>query len=164
VIRLVFLRLDRWLTDLALNLACVLLAIICVLGLWQVLSRFVFSQPSTWTEESMRRLLIWCVMLGVVVAFRRGALVSVDLMLRSSRGTWQHAVRGIITVASLAFLGVLLRFGVELAWRVRFQTFASMELSMAWAYAALPVGAALAIVTVLGHHFDPIDEELETAQ
>ena len=164
MIKLVLLRLDRWVTALALNLACALLAIICVLGLWQVLSRFVFSQPSTWTEEAMRRLLIWCVMLGVVAAFRRGALVSVDLMLRSSRGLWQRAVRGIITVASLAFLGVLLRFGVELAWRVRFQTFASMELSMAWAYAALPVGAALAIVGVLGHHFDPIDEELETAQ
>ncbi|HEY2928729.1 TRAP transporter small permease [Piscinibacter sp.] len=162
--RTVLLRLDRWITDLALNLACVLLAIICVLGMWQVLSRFVFSQPSTWTEESMRRLLIWCVMLGVVVAFRRGALVSVDLMLRSSRGAWQRAVRTIITVSSLAFLGVLLWFGIDLAWRVRFQTFASMELSMAWAYAALPVGAALAIVAVLGHHFDPINEELETAQ
>jgi TRAP-type C4-dicarboxylate transport system permease small subunit len=162
--RALLLRLDRWITDLALNLACVLLAIICVLGMWQVLSRFVFSQPSTWTEESMRRLLIWCVMLGVVVAFRRGALVSVDLMLRSSRGAWQHVVRTIITVSSLAFLGVLLWFGIDLAWRVRFQTFASMELSMAWAYAALPVGAALAIVAVLGHHFDPINEELETAQ
>jgi TRAP-type C4-dicarboxylate transport system permease small subunit len=162
--RALLLRLDRWITDLALNLACVLLAIICVLGMWQVLSRFVFSQPSTWTEESMRRLLIWCVMLGVVVAFRRGALVSVDLMLRSSRGAWQRVVRTIITVSSLAFLGVLLWFGIDLAWRVRFQTFASMELSMAWAYAALPVGAALAIVAVLGHHFDPINEELETAQ
>jgi TRAP-type C4-dicarboxylate transport system permease small subunit len=162
--RSVLLRLDRWITDLALNVACVLLAIICVLGMWQVLSRFVFSQPSTWTEESMRRLLIWCVMLGVVVAFRRGALVSVDLMLRSSRGAWQQVVRTIITVSSLAFLGVLLWFGIDLAWRVRFQTFASMELSMAWAYAALPVGAALAIVAVLGHHFDPINEELETAQ
>jgi len=162
--RALLLRLDRWITDLALNLACVLLAIICVLGMWQVLSRFVFSQPSTWTEESMRRLLIWCVMLGVVVAFRRGALVSVDLMLRSSRGAWQRVVRTIITVSSLAFLGVLLWFGIDLAWRVRFQTFASMELSMAWAYAALPVGAALAIDAVLGHHFDPINEELETAQ
>ena len=162
--RALLLRLDRWITDLALNLACVLLAIICVLGMWQVLSRFVFSQPSTWTEESMRRLLIWCVMLGVVVAFRRGALVSVDLMLRSSRGVWQRVVRTIITVSSLAFLGVLLWFGIDLAWRVRFQTFASMELSMAWAYAALPVGAALGLVAVLAHHLDPINEELEVAQ
>jgi len=47
---------------------------------------------------------------------------------------------------------------------VRFQTFASMELSMAWAYAALPVGAALGLVAVLAHHLDPINEELEAAQ
>jgi TRAP-type C4-dicarboxylate transport system permease small subunit len=112
----------------------------------------------------MRRLLIWMVMLGVVVAFRRGALVSVDLMLRSARGTWKHVVRGVITAVSLAFLAVLLWFGIDLVTRVRFQTFASMDLSMGWAYAALPVGAALGIVAVLAHHLDPIDEELETAQ
>ncbi len=158
------LALDRRLSGLALNLACLLLALICVLGLWQVLARFVFSQPSTWTEEAMRRLLIWCVMLGVVVAFRRGALVSVDLMLRLSRGWWRRVVRSLITLSSLAFLAVLLWFGIDLAWRVRFQTFASLDLSMAWAYAALPVGAALAMLAVLAQHLDPMNEELESAQ
>jgi TRAP-type C4-dicarboxylate transport system permease small subunit len=162
--RSLLLALDRHLSNLALNLACVLLALISCLGMWQVLTRFVLSQPSTWTEEAMRRLLIWCVMLGVVAAFRRGALVSVDLMLRMSRGLWLRVVRLTITMSSLAFLGVLLWFGINLAWRVRFQTFASMEMSMAWAYAALPVGAALAIVAVLAQHVDPINEELEMAQ
>lgn len=162
--RHLLLALDRHLSNFALNVACLLLAVISALGLWQVVARFVLSQPSTWTEESMRRLLIWCVMLGVVVAFRRGALVSVDLMLRVSKGTWRELVRTIITVSSLAFLSVLLWFGINLAWRVRFQTFASMELSMAWAYAALPVGAALALVAVLAQHVDPMNEELENAQ
>ena len=157
------LALDDRLTGFALNVASALLAVICVLGLWQVVSRFVLSQPSTWTEEAMRRLLVWCVMLGVAVAFRRGALVSVDLMLRLSRGAWRRVVRAVITGVSLAFLAVLVWFGVDLAWRVRFQTFASLDLSMAWAYAALPVGAALAIVGVVAHHLDPVNEELEAA-
>lgn len=158
------LRLDRLLSGLALNLACLILAVITGLGLWQVISRFVLSQPSTFTEEAMRRLLIWMVMLGVVVAFRRGALVSVDLMLRLSRGAWHSVVRWTITCSSLAFLAVLVWFGIQLAWRVRFQTFASMELSMAWAYAALPVGAALALVAVAAHHIDHQNTELESAQ
>lgn len=162
--REILLAVDRRLSNLSLHVACVLLAVISCLGMWQVVSRFVLSQPSTWTEEAMRRLLIWCVMLGVVVAFRRGALVSVDLMLRLSKGAWRQVVRTVITVSSLSFLGVLLWFGIDLAWRVRFQTFASMEISMAWAYAALPVGAALAIVAVLAQHLDPINEELELAQ
>ncbi|MCX2860681.1 TRAP transporter small permease [Paucibacter sp. PLA-PC-4] len=162
--REILLAVDRRLSNLSLHVACVLLAVISCLGMWQVVSRFVLSQPSTWTEEAMRRLLIWCVMLGVVVAFRRGALVSVDLMLRLSKGAWRQVVRTVITVSSLTFLGVLLWFGIDLAWRVRFQTFASMEISMAWAYAALPVGAALAIIAVLAQHLDPINEELELAQ
>lgn len=156
--------LDRWITGTVWGLACVLLATIASLGLWQVVARFVLSQPSTWTEESMRRLLIWMVMLGTVVAFRRGALVSVDLVLRTARGAWLAAVRWVITLSALAYLAVLVWFGVGLVTRVRFQTFASMELSMGWAYAALPVGAALAMLAVVAHHLAPINEELETAQ
>jgi TRAP-type C4-dicarboxylate transport system permease small subunit len=155
--------LDRHSTRAVWAAACALLAFIACLGLWQVLARFVLSQPSTWTEEAMRRLLIWMVMLGTVVAFRRGALVSVDLMLRLATGTWRRIVRGLITGSALAYLVVLLWFGIDLVIRVRFQTFASMELSMGWAYAALPVGAALSLLAVLAHHVDPVNEELETA-
>ena len=87
------LALDRRLTSAALALACTLLAVICCLGMWQVISRFVLSQPTSWTEELMRRMLIWCVMLGTVAAFRHGALVSVDLMLRTATGAWRSVVR-----------------------------------------------------------------------
>lgn len=145
-------------------LACALLAVVCLLGLWQVVARFVLSQPSTWTEEAMRRLLIWSVMFGVVAAIRRGALVSVDLMLRLSRGRWRGAVRGIVAAATLAFLLVLLWFGIDLVWRVRFQTFASLDaISMSWGYAAIPVGAALSIVATIGHALDPVDDGLGTS-
>jgi TRAP-type C4-dicarboxylate transport system permease small subunit len=162
--RQTLLQLDRWLTGAAWAVACVLLAVISALGLWQVVARFILSQPSTWTEESMRRLLIWMVMLGTVVAFRRGALVSVDLMLRVSTGAWQQGVRWVITLSALAYLSVLVWFGINLVTRVRFQTFASMELSMGYAYAALPVGAALAMLAVVANHLDPLNEELESAQ
>ena len=162
--RHLLLRLDRWITGLALNAACLLLAIVCLLGLWQVVARFVLSQPSTWTEEALRRLLIWCVMLGVVAAFRHGALVSVDLMLRLSRGVFHQVVRHVITWTSLSFLAVIAWFGADLAWRVRFQSFAAMDLSMAWGSAALPVGALLSMVAVMGQHVDPQNTELDNAQ
>jgi TRAP-type C4-dicarboxylate transport system permease small subunit len=158
------LRIDRYTTGLSLHAACALLAVISVLGLWQVVSRFVFEQPSTWTEEAMRRLLIWMVMLGTVAALRQGALVSVDLMIRLSRGRWKQTVRWVITLFNLSFLAVVLYFGIQLVTRVRFQTFASMDLSMAWAYGALPAGALLGLLAVVAHHLDPRAEELENAQ
>ena len=158
------LLIDRVLTGLATYVACLLLAIVSCLGLWQVLSRFVLSQPSVWTEEVLRRLLIWCVMLGVVVAIRHGAMVSVDLMVRLSKGAWKQVVRFVIWLSTSAFLASILWFGVSLSWRVRFQTFASMEISMGWAYAALPAGAALGLIAVLANYLDPMNEELESAQ
>ena len=161
--RKAFLAVDRHLVALTWLVAAALLAVVCGLGLWQVVSRFLLEQPSSWTEEVMRRLLIWAVMLGIVPAFRRGAMISVDLALRLARGRWQAGLRRVVTGLTLAFLVVLLWEGIDLAWRVRFQTFSSIDLSMAWAYAALPVGAALGIVAVIAQYLDPINEELETA-
>ncbi len=158
------LTLDRWITGLSHYVASAIMVVIACLGLWQVVTRFVFSQPSVWTEEVMRRLLIWMVMLGTVVAVRKGAMVSVDLMVRLSRGRWQRFVRTVITSVHLAFFSVLLWFGADLVWRVRYQTFASMDLSMGWAYAAVPVSALLTILATLAHHVDPLNEELANAQ
>ena len=158
------LALDRWVTGSAFFLACTLLAIVSLLGIWQVGTRFLLEQPSTWTEELMRRLLVWMVMLGAAVAFRHGALISVDLMQKTARGKWRTFVNGFITVTSLALLGILIWYGIDLLWRIRFQTWASLDfLSMAWAYASIPVGAAVAVIGLLAHQIDPVDEHLDTA-
>ncbi|MCD8494477.1 MAG: TRAP transporter small permease [Burkholderiaceae bacterium] len=154
-VRHLILTLDRYITSISWTVASFLLAVISCLGLWQVVARFVLSQPSTWTEEIMRRLLIWCVMLGVVVALRQGVLVCVDLALRMTKGRWHQAVRLFVTLATASFLATIVYFGVQLAYRVRFQTFASIDISIAWAYAAVPVGAMLAIIAVIAHHLDP---------
>jgi TRAP-type C4-dicarboxylate transport system permease small subunit len=158
------LALDRVVTNAIWALAALLLAAICCLGLYQVLVRFVFNQPSPWTEELIGRLLIWTVLLGIVAAFRQGALVCVDLLLRASRGTWRRIVRLIILSVTLAFLALLAWVGFDLAWRIRFQTFASLPISISWAYLALPVGAAFSMLAVLANHFDPINRELEAQQ
>jgi TRAP-type C4-dicarboxylate transport system permease small subunit len=161
----IILRLDRLITPTCMWLACALLCIVSALGLFQVITRFVFEQPSTWTEEVLRRLLIWMVFLGIVPAFRQGALVSVDLMLRLSKGKWLLAVRWIIAIVTLIFLAVLAYVGFDLAWRVRLQTFSAVEwLSMGWAYLSVPVGALCAIVAALAALYDYQNTELETAQ
>lgn len=155
------LAIDRHVNGAVWTLAALLLALLACIGGYQVLTRFIWNQPSPWSEELIGRLFVWCVMLGTVAAFRQGALVSVDLMLRTSRGAWRRFVRGLITVVTLAFLAVLAYYGFDLAWRVRFQTFATLPLSISWAYLALPVGALLSMLAVLAHHLDPVNRELE---
>ena len=159
-----FLAIERRLTALIIVIACVLLGIASTLGMYQVLTRFIFGQPSTWSEIAIRLILIWMVMFGVVVAFREGAQISVDLMYRLS-GRYQRLLHLLITTVILLFLGVIIWYGIDITWRTRFQEIGGMEfLPMSVGYAALPVGAAFAILAAIANFLDPRHAELETQQ
>ena len=159
-----FLAIERRLTAVIVVLACILLGVASVLGMYQVLIRFIFGTPSTWSEIAIRLVIIWMVMFGVVVAFREGAQVSVDLMYRLS-GRYQRPLHCLITLISVLFLGVILWYGIDIAWRVRFQEIAGLEfLPMSIGYAALPVGATFAIIAVIANYLDPRHSELDTQQ
>lgn len=159
-----FLAIERRLTALIIVIACLLLGIASTLGMYQVLTRFIFGQPSTWSEIAIRLVIIWMVMFGVVVAFREGAQVSVDLMCRLS-GRYQRPLHCLITLISVLFLSVIIWYGIDIAWRVRFQEIAGLEfLPMSIGYAALPVGATFAIIAVIANYLDPRHSELDTQQ
>jgi TRAP-type C4-dicarboxylate transport system permease small subunit len=54
-------------------------------------------------------------------------------------------------------------FGWTMAERVKFQEMAGMEVSMAWGYAAIPLGAVFAMLGSIAHFLDRRSEELESA-
>jgi TRAP-type C4-dicarboxylate transport system permease small subunit len=154
---------ERRVTQASVFAACCLLAAASAIGFYQVMTRFVFSEPATWSETAVRVLLIWMAYLGLCGAIRVGALISVDALYRACRGRARRALQGLITLSTLVLLGLLVWFGIALAYRVRFQTLAGLEIPVTWAYAAIPAGAAISILAVLAHYFDPKREELETA-
>ena len=160
-----FLALERRCTALALALACAMLVAAACLGMYQILSRFVFQQPAEWSEVLIRFTLIWMVFLGSPVAFRQGAMVCVDLAHRMAGPIGKRLLDALAAVCALVILAVMLWFGIEYAWRGRFQTISGLEsYSMSWAYAAVPIGAVFSALAVVGCWLDPRRQELETAR
>jgi len=162
-LRQALLGLDRITTQAALLAACVAMAIAVGAGAWQVLTRFALDQPSPWSEALVRISLIWMALLGLAGAVREGALVSIDVAHRLSRGTSRLVLEALALVATLAFMGVLFWFGWAMAERVQFQSMAGLEISIAWGYAAIPVGALFTIVGALAHFVDRRTSELDAA-
>lgn len=159
-----FLVLESYLSAFIIRAACVLLGVASVLGMLQVLSRFIFNQPISWSEVLIRLVIIWMVMFGVVIAFREGAQVSVDLMFRLS-GRFQRPLHFLITLVAVLFMAVLIWYGIDITWRTRFQEIGGLEfLPMSVGYAALPTGAAFAIIAAIANFLDPKHNELETQQ
>jgi TRAP-type C4-dicarboxylate transport system permease small subunit len=60
-------------------------------------------------------------------------------------------------------LGVMFWFGWTMAERVKFQEMAGLEVSMAWGYVAIPLGAVFAMLGSIAHFLDRRSEELESA-
>lgn len=159
-----FLKFERGLNLVSLGIAGIMLLIAAVLGMVQVVMRFVLEQPSEWSEVLVRFSLIWMVFLGIPAAFRLGSMVSVDLMHRKASPGFRRVLDFLIMAASLVLLGFIAWFGWDYAVRGQVQTIIGLEaFSMFWAYLSMPVGALCAMAGVIGNFLDPRHEELETA-
>lgn len=161
--RTVVLTIDRVTTEIAAAIACIALTVAVAAGAWQVVARFATETPSSWSEALVRVALIWMAYLGVAVALRVGALVSIDVAHRYSTGAVRRSIEAVTLACVLSFLGVMFWFGWIMAERVRSQTIAGLEFSMAYAYAAIPLGALLAMVGAIAHFLDRRSDELENA-
>lgn len=143
------LRVERLTTRIARDAGALLLVVAVCLAFYQVLTRFLLGQPSTWSEVMARSLMIWAVYLGIAAAFRQGAMIAVDLVYRLVEGRLLLAVYGVVTLVCLIFLGVLGWYGLAMAERVQNQTLAGIDVSIAWFYAALPVGAVFSMIALV---------------
>ena len=161
--RALLVRFDQIFMQVAAIAACLFLAIAVIAGFWQVLSRFVFSNPSIWSEALVRLALIWMVMIGLGVALRQGALVSIDIAEGASRGMVRKVIHVAILISNLVLLSALLWFGWSMAERVRFQEMAGLEISISYGYAAIPIGCFCGIIGTIAHFFDRRSTELEVA-
>lgn len=162
--RKAFLAFERRSTALALFVACAMLVLAACIGLYQILSRFVFEQPAEWSEVLVRFTLIWMVFLGAPIAFRQGAMVCVDVAHRLAGPLGKRLLDAAAAVCALVVIAVMLWFGSEYAYRGRLQTISGLEsFSMTWAYLALPVGGIFCVLGIVGCLVDPRRHELETA-
>ncbi len=160
-----FLAFERLTTGVALLVACAMLAISASLGMFQIIMRFVIEAPAEWTEVLIRFSLIWMVFMGIPMAFRQGAMVSVDVLYRWSPARIRRVLDFVVSGAALALIGVIIWWGWDYANRGKVQTVTGLEeISMFWAYLAMPVGGVFSVISIIGNLLDPQRLELETAQ
>jgi TRAP-type C4-dicarboxylate transport system permease small subunit len=160
-----FLQCERYCTAFCMLVACAMLAIAASLGLFQIFTRFVIEEPAEWTEVLIRFSLIWMVFMGIPAAFRQGAMVSVDVLYRWSPVKIKRVLDFVVCFAALLLVMVIIIWGWDYAQRGSVQTVIGLEnVSMFWAYLAMPVGGVFCVISIIGNLIDPQRLELETAQ
>ncbi len=163
--RSLFLSLEKWTTTLAMLIACLMMTVAASLGMLQIFTRFVLEMPIEWTEVLIRFSLIWMVFMGIPMAFRQGSMVSVDVLYRWSGPRMKKVLDTAVALAALTLVCIIIWWGWDYANRGKVQSMIGLEdVSMFWAYMALPVGACFSVISIIGNWLDPQRLELETAQ
>jgi TRAP-type C4-dicarboxylate transport system permease small subunit len=132
-------RVNRW----ALIL---LLAAMAVIVFANVVLRYTTSQSIEWAEEVARYLMIWLTFLGAGPVLRYGGHIAVENLQDSLPPRAATALRALIAVLLFGFFGFMVWYGVLYVERAQFQMTPTTQISMAWIYAAMPVGGLLLAV------------------
>jgi TRAP-type C4-dicarboxylate transport system permease small subunit len=128
--------------------------------LWQVATRFLINDPSSYTEEIARILLIWIGLLGGSYAYRTGAHIGLDIITKKLSGTTQHAVEVFaLMIVFLFALSAMLYGGSQLVLLTLElkQTSASLGIPMGYVYFVIPLSGGLICLYSLVNLLDLIN-------
>lgn len=129
-----------------------LMAVMVIDVTWQVVTRFVLDEPSSYTEELARFLLIWIGILGGAYAFRKRAHLGLDLFVRKLKPDAQRRADVIANLCCMVFaLLVLVYGGTKLVALILDlgQTSAALGIPVGYVYSVLPISGVLICVYAL---------------
>ena len=132
-------------------LLAALMALVSLLLLTQVFARFAGTAEFGWVEEAARYLFIWLVFLGSGFAVRHGGHIMADILRPKSDHVlakcWLIVLEAILVALSLG----LLWYGGWFTSVSSNTSMVSLQMSMAYRSAAVPVGAAIMLVMSLAN-------------
>ncbi|MCD8353934.1 MAG: TRAP transporter small permease [Clostridiales bacterium] len=82
-----------------------------VFGTWQIFTRFILNNPSTFTDEVLRYVLIWASLLGSAYCFYKDEHLSLDLVKDRVHGVASAVLFVFIEVMTLFFVCYVFVYG-----------------------------------------------------
>ena len=160
----------------ALSVMLIVLMAVMVLDVsWQVFTRFILKDPSSFTDELAGFLLIWIGLLGASYALHTKAHLGIDVLTYKFTGTKKQVTEILISTIVLLFAFFVLVIGGIRLVNITFtlnQISPAMGLKMGYVYLVLPLTGLLFIyycldniiktikmkpAVVKEHHVSPVD-------
>lgn len=137
-------KFDRFLEHFLAALMAVMLLSVS----WQVISRYLLGDASSFTDELARYLLIWVGTLGAAYAAGKRLHLAIDLLPKRLKGMSKYRLAIIINILIIFFVFTTFFIGGSRLVYITYtlgQTSAAMQLPLAYVYAIIPLSGALII-------------------
>jgi TRAP-type C4-dicarboxylate transport system permease small subunit len=124
----------------------VMFAALIVTVFYQVLGRYLFNAPPSWSEELARFLQVWIALLASALCIQQGMHLGVDYLLYAVPPRGRAVLEALVHVMVSGFLLLLLVQGGKILDVAGVQSSPAMGINMWYAYLAVPVGAVLMLL------------------
>lgn len=111
---------------------------------WQVFSRYVLNDPSSWTDELARYLMIWFGLSGASYLFGKNGHLAITLFIGALKMSHQKYAYLVINIVSVAFINLaMVKGGLQLIGRTGTQLSPALQIPMSYVYMILPISGVL---------------------
>ena len=120
-----------------------LLVSFTLLTLVQVITRYLFNMPLSWSEQLARYLFIWMLMLYMPVIMRHGNNLGFDLIINKLPQKAQDIFWLICEALIAGFAGLYCYYSVQLCIKFSKKILVGLGIKANWVYSAQIVGAGI---------------------
>ena len=131
-------------------LLLVLMVLLVAVTFLQVVCRFVFKVPISWSQETVQFCFVWIIFLGSALAVKENTHLMLDMLTSHLPAAAQRALRVLILLLILACGGALLLGGADYCLRTWDKTMIAMPLPAWCLNISAPVCAVLLMLFALG--------------
>lgn len=127
-------------------LVIALMGVMVLNVLWQVFTRFILHDPSSYTEELARYLLVWVGLLGAAYAASQKMHLAIDILTAHLKGKPHYYAEMFISICTFLFaLFVMVIGGIRLVnlTLTLNQISAALQVKLGYVYLALPVSGII---------------------
>ena len=144
-------KLDRIMAGIGTVLSVISVGIVVILGILQVLFRFVLKISVPWTEEMMRALFIYIVFFGLILVERENGEVRTTMLIEKLPYKAYHVWESIVAVLSILF-NVLVLVGCFQAMKVTNTTLSALpQISMRMFFYPMVISLPLMVIYQIYH-------------
>ena len=112
----------------------------------QVIARYIFNSPPSWTEELARYCQVWIVILTSSICIRKGSHLAVDYLSKSLSDRVNYFIKLLISFLVAVYLCIVIVFGVKLMMAGAYQVSPAIQIKMSYVYAIFPIGGVLMLL------------------
>ncbi len=141
----------KWMDRIIMGACCILFALMVIIGTYQIVTRYFFNSPSTFSEELLTYSFTWMALLASAYVFGKRDHMRMGFVADKIKGNAKRVLDICIEVLIMAFsLLALVWGGYSIMQLSMQQKTASLGVPMGTIYTILPiVGAAIVIYSIL---------------